>query len=158
MHNLVTFLSLLVLLIVISTNNESVQQIMESETEINIKIVCMEILLVVCASCCYIFVNPFTSFVTDHYLPQQYIFMLNEQLANLIRDYCVMHVERNDAEMDHACGYKRGVAGPNPIAKWRRYLKILELAALWQQAYRPSASVHIDKYKRYKGLNTWHTP
>ena len=51
-------------------------------------------------------------------------FLLNEQLANLIRDYCVMHVERNDAEMDHACGYKRGVAGPNPIAKWRRHLKI----------------------------------
>ena len=68
--------------------------------------------------------------------------LLNEQLANLIRDYCVIHVERNDAEMDRACGYKRGVAGPNPIAKWRRHLKILELAALWQQAYRPSASVY----------------
>ena len=28
-----------------------------------------------CATCCYIFVKPFTSFVTDRYLPQQYIIM-----------------------------------------------------------------------------------
>ena len=48
--------------------------IMETETETNMKI-CIEILLVVCATCCYIFVNPFSSCFTDHYLPQQYITM-----------------------------------------------------------------------------------
>ena len=37
---------------------------METET-------CIKILWVVCASCCYIFVNSFTSSVTDRYLPQQ---------------------------------------------------------------------------------------
>ena len=31
--------------------------------------------MVVCATCCYIFFNPFTSCVTDHYLLQQYIIM-----------------------------------------------------------------------------------
>ena len=31
--------------------------------------------MVVCVTCCYIFVNPFTSCFTDRYLPQQYITM-----------------------------------------------------------------------------------
>ena len=44
---------------------------METETETNIKIACIQILLVVRATSCYIFVNPFTSYVTDQYLPQQ---------------------------------------------------------------------------------------
>ena len=36
----------------------------------------------VCATCCYIFVNPFTSCVTDRYLSQQYITMqTNKRIA-----------------------------------------------------------------------------
>ena len=66
---------------------------------------------------------------------------VNEQLANLIRDFNtrLLRNARRAQRLYRACGYKRGVAGPNPIAKWRRHLKILELAALWQQALGPQA-------------------
>ena len=47
---------------------------METETKTNMKIfACIEMLLVVCATCCYIFVNPLTSCLTDRYQPQQFI-------------------------------------------------------------------------------------
>ena len=68
---LLTFL-LLVLLIVISTNNALWWKPKLKQTW---KFACIQILLVVCATCYYIFVNPFTSCVTDRYLPQQYITM-----------------------------------------------------------------------------------
>ena len=38
----------------------------------------MHILLVACAQCCYISVNPFTSCVTDRYQIQQYNIMETE--------------------------------------------------------------------------------
>ena len=39
---------------------------------------CIHIVLLACAQCCYIFVNPFTSCVTDRYQPKQCIIMATE--------------------------------------------------------------------------------
>ena len=40
-------------------------------------------LLLACVQCCYIFVNPFTSYVTDRYQLQQYIIMETETETNM---------------------------------------------------------------------------
>ena len=50
---------------------------METEIENNMKIAYTykEFIMGMCAMFFYIFVNPFTSCVTDRYLPQQYIIM-----------------------------------------------------------------------------------
>ena len=49
---------------------------------ITVLLACIHILLLACAQCCYIFVNPFTSCVTDRYQLQQDIIMETETETN----------------------------------------------------------------------------
>ena len=57
--------------------------ILITETPTNIKFACIDNLLLACAQCCYIFVNPFTSCVNDRHQLQQYIIMETETKTNM---------------------------------------------------------------------------